>query len=135
MYNKSFISKKTKEGVVVRINMKTLLMKALKNKFSMEREDAIELTKTVEKIFRGRKEVEDMNIDKYARALLYELQREKLLNLRREEFKKEGKWIRKYYWSFNNNAIKEEAYRKHREEKYKIYEKIPKEAWLSHSHQ
>ncbi len=135
MYNKSFISRKTKEDVVVRINMKILLMKALKNKFSMEREDAIELAKTVEKIFRGRKEVEDMNIDKYARALLYELQRERLLNLRREEFKKEGKWIRKYYWSFNNNTIKEEAYRKHREEKYKIYEKIPKEAWLSHSHQ
>jgi len=135
LYNKSFISRKTKEDVVVRINMKILLMKALKNKFSMEREDAIELAKTVEKIFRGRKEVEDMNIDKYARALLYELQRERLLNLRREEFKKEGKWIRKYYWSFNNNTIKEEAYRKHREEKYKIYEKIPKEAWLSHSHQ
>ena len=100
----------------------------------MEKEDAIELAKTVEKIFRGRKEIEDMNIDKYARALLYELQRERLLNLRREEYKEKGKWIRKYYWSFNNNAIKEEAYRKHREEKYKIYEKIPKEAWLSHSH-
>ena len=114
--------------------MKILLMKALKNRFDMEKDDAIELTKTVEHIFRGKKEVEDMKIDKYARALLYELQREKLLNLRREEFKENGKWIRKYYWSFNNNAIKEEAYRKHRDDKYKIYEKIPKEAWLSHSY-
>jgi len=134
LYNKSFISKKTEEYVVVRTTMKILLMKALKNKFGMEKEDAMELAKTVEKIFRGRKEVEDMKIDKYARALLYELQRERLLNLRREEFKKEGKWIRKYYWSFNNNAIKQEAYRKNREEKYKIYEKIPKEAWLLHSY-
>jgi len=118
----------------VRTTMKILLMKALKNKFDMEKEDAKELTKTVEKIFRGRKEVEDMKIDKYARALLYELQRERLLNLRREEYKEKGKWIRKYYWSFNNNAIKEEAYRKNREDKYKIYEKIPREAWLSHSY-
>ena len=115
--------------------MKRLLAKALKNRFKMTEEDATALTKTIESIFNGKEEVEDMNIDKYARALLYELQREKLLNLRREEFKKEGKWIRKYYWSFNNNTIKEEAYRKHREEKYEIYEKIPKEAWLSHSHQ
>ncbi|MDH7517734.1 MAG: hypothetical protein QHH19_05265 [Candidatus Thermoplasmatota archaeon] len=114
--------------------MKILLMKALKNRFGMEKEDAIELAKTVEKIFRGRKEVEDMNIDKYARALLYELQKERLLNLRREEFKEKGKWIRKYYWSFNNDAIKKEAYRKQREDKYKIYEKIPKEAWLLHTY-
>jgi hypothetical protein len=114
--------------------MKILLMKALKNKFNMEKEDAIVLTKTVEGIFKGKKEVEDMSIDKYARALFYELQRERLLILRREEYKEQAKYMRKYYWSYNNEIIKEAAYEKHKEEKYKIYEKIPKDAWASHSY-
>ena len=115
---------------MVNIKMKRLLIKALANKFNMKNEDAVALTKTVEGIFKGRKEVEDMSIDKYARALFYELQRERLLQIRREEYKENSKYIRKYYWSFNNEIIKEEAYRKFKEDKYKIYQKIPKEAWL-----
>jgi len=113
--------------------MKRLLVKALANKFSMTKEDAIALAKTVENIFNGKEEIEDMSIDKYTRALFYELQRERLLKLRREEYKEKGKYIRKYYWSFNNDIIREEAYKKYREDKYKIYQKIPKSAWLAHS--
>ena len=107
--------------------MKRLLAKALKNMFNMTKEDAIALTKTVEEIFNEQEEVEDMSIDKYARALFYELQRERLLKLRREEFKKKGKFIRKYYWSFNNDIIREAAYEKIKEDPYKVYKKIPKE--------
>ncbi len=114
--------------------MKRLLVKALKNKFDMAKEDAIALAKTVEGIFNGHDEIEDMSIDKYARALLYELQRERLLKLRREEFKEQGKFIRKYYWSFNNDIIKEVAYQKFKQEKYKIYKDIPESAWLAHSY-
>jgi hypothetical protein len=114
--------------------MKQLLAKALKNRFDMAKEDAIALSKTVEEIFHGQKEVEDMSIDKYARALFYELQRERLLKLRRNEYKEKGKIIRKYYWSFNNDIIREAVYEKIKEDPYKIYKKIPKEAWLTHSH-
>jgi len=112
--------------------MKRLLLQALKNRFKMTKEDAIELTKTVERIFNRQEEVDDMSIDKYARSLFYELQRERLLKLRREELKEQGKQIRKYYWSFNNDIIREVAYEKTKEDPYKIYKKIPKEAWLSH---
>lgn len=113
--------------------MKRLFVKALTNKFKMTKEDAVALTKTVETIFNGKEEIEDMSIDKYARALFYELQRERLLKLRREEYKEKGKYIRKYYWSYNDNMIREEAYKKYKEEKYKIYQKIPEKAWLVHS--
>ena len=113
--------------------MKRLLVKALKNKYNMTKEDAIALAKTVENIFNSEEEIEDMSIDKYARALFYELQRERLLKLRREEYKEEGRYIRKYYWSFNNDIIREEAYKKYKEDKYKIYKKLPKSAWLVHS--
>ncbi len=114
--------------------MKRLFVKALKNKFNMAKEDAIELAKTVEGIFNGEKEIEDMTIDKYARSLFYELQRERLLKLRRDEYKEEGKYIRKYYWSFNNDTIKEVAYEKYKEEKYQIYQKIPKNAWVTRTY-
>lgn len=113
--------------------MKQLLVKALKNMFEMRKEDAVALAKTLEEIFKGQEEVEDMTIDKYARALFYDLQREKLLKLRREEFKEKGKQIRKYYWSFNNDIIKEVACEKINKEPENIYKKIPKEAWLVHS--
>ena len=113
--------------------MKQLLMKALKNSFKMSKEDAVALTKTVEEIFKGKNEIEDMTIDKYTRALFYDLQREKLLKLRREEFKEKGKQMRKYFWSFNNEAIRDLAIEKVKNDPFNIYKKIPKDAWLVHS--
>ena len=65
--------------------MDKMLVEALKNAFDMQREDAENLAKTVETIFNGNKEIEDMTIDKYARALFYELQRQKLLKIRRKK--------------------------------------------------
>jgi transcription initiation factor IIE alpha subunit len=111
--------------------MKRLFVKALKNKFDMDRDDAIALAKTVEGVFNGSEEIEDMTIDKHVRSLFYELHREKLLKLRREEYKEKGKQIRKYYWSFDNRVIREEAYRAPvKEAPYAIYQKIPRSAWL-----
>lgn len=112
--------------------MKKLFIKALKNSFNMDENDAIALAKTVEEIFNGEKEIEDMTIDKYIRSLFYELEREGLLQLRREEIKEKGKIMRKYYWSFNNKKIKEEAYRIFKEEEWKIYKDIPRDAWVAH---
>lgn len=110
-------------------SMDELLIKALKNTFNMKKEDAIGLAKTVEKIFNGNKEVEDMSIDKYARALFYELLNEKLLKLRREEYKEQGKNMRKYYWSFNKPKIEKEASKKQKKELYAIYHEIPEKVW------
>jgi len=114
--------------------MKHLMVVALKKRFGMDIQDAKALTKTVEGIFKGKEEIEDMSIDKYVRSLFYELQREKLLKIRREEIKENGKQIRKYYWSYDNKVIKDVAYEIIKEEPYKIYKKIPKEAWLSHAY-
>ena len=114
--------------------MKQLLVKALKNRFEMAREDAVALAKTVENIFDGREEVDDMSIDKYSRALFYELQRQRLLKQRREEIKEKGKIIRRYYWSFNDEIIKKAADEKSITDEYKIYKKIPSKAWISRSY-
>ena len=115
--------------------MNKLFIKALENVFEMKKEDAKVLTKTVEEVFKGEKEIEDMTIDKYTRSLFYELHREKLLRLRREEYKEKGKFIRKYYWSIDNETIRHEANHPHilEESPYGIYQKIPQSAWLIRS--
>jgi hypothetical protein len=110
--------------------MNKIFIEALKKSFDMKTEDAVNLAKTVEKIFDGKTEVEDMSIDKYSRALFYELQRQQLLKIRREEVKEEGKQLRKFYWSFDKIKIKEKASMKEYEEDFTIYKKIPKNAWL-----
>lgn len=114
--------------------MRHLLMIALKNRFDMAKEDAVALAKTVENIFGDQDEIEDMNIDKYARQLLYELQKQNLLKQRREELNEKGKITRKFYWSFNDDMIKQAAHEEKIEDPYKIYKKIPKEAWAIHSY-
>jgi hypothetical protein len=115
--------------------MNKTFIKALENAFEMKKEDAEVLAKTVEEVFRGEKEIEDMTIDKYTRSLFYELHREKLLRLRREEFKEKGKFIRKYYWSIDKETIRQIANHHQilEEPPYVIYEKIPRNAWLIRS--
>ena len=114
--------------------MKHLLMVALKNRFEMAKEDAVALAKTVENIFGNQDEIEDMSIDKYSRQLLYELERQKFLKQRREEFKEKGKITRKFYWSYNERVIKQAAYEEKIDDPYKIYKRIPKEAWVIHTY-
>ena len=114
--------------------MNKTLAKALKNTFNMKIEDAVGLAATVEKIFDGQKEIEDMSIDKYTRSLFYELLRERLLKVRREEYKEKGKNMRRFYWSYNHDKIQSEARKKQKKENmYKVYREIPSDAWIKRS--
>jgi hypothetical protein len=113
--------------------MDKMFVEALKNAFDMQKNDAINLAKTVKTIFNGNSEIEDMSIDKYARALFYELQRQKLLKIRREEIKEQGRKLRKFYWSFDLKSIKEKANMKPQNDMYKIYGKIPENIWIVRS--
>ncbi len=112
--------------------MDDLFIRALINAYEMTKEDAKELAKAVETVFRGRKEIEDMSVDKHIRSVFYDLHQKKLLKLRREEFKEKGKNIRKYYWSFDKQTIKEHAFRKPQivEDPYAVYQKMPRSKWV-----
>ena len=110
-----------------------LLSRALKNKFEMSDDDARALAKIVKNIFNGRKEIEDSSIDKYVRALFYELQKERLIKVRREEYKEKNRLLRRYYWYLNMEAIKKEANRVVEDDPGKIYRVLPKRVWLSKS--
>jgi len=110
-----------------------LLSKALKNRFDMSDEDARALARIVKNIFNGKKEIEDSSIDKYVRALLYELQKERFVKVRREEYKEKNRFLRRYYWYLNMEVIKKEASRMVEDDPGKIYRILPKRAWLSRS--
>ncbi|HEB37388.1 MAG TPA: hypothetical protein ENI14_01835 [Thermoplasmatales archaeon] len=110
-----------------------LLSKALKNKFEMSDDDAKALARIVKNVFNGKKEVEDSSIDKYVRALFYELQKERLVKVRREEYKEKNRFLRRYYWYLNMEVIKEEANKVVEEDPGKIYRVLPKRVWLSKS--
>ncbi|RLF24027.1 MAG: hypothetical protein DRN01_07160 [Thermoplasmata archaeon] len=111
--------------------MKRLLVLALMNKFGMLKDDAKALTKIIERAFNGKKEIPDEDINKEIRALFYELQREKILKVKREEYKERGKILRRYYWLLDDEAIKEEAKAiKEKEDESEVYRKISKNSWL-----
>lgn len=115
--------------------MDRTLMKALKNKFNMMKDDAKELTKIIEDIFEGEDEVNDAEMNRHVRQLFCELQREKIVKVRREEFKERGRTIREYYWSLNQKVIDKEAKKKNKKEKIlSIYDKLPDEAWYKRSY-
>jgi hypothetical protein len=114
--------------------MNTLFKRALKNEFDMSNEDADALARTINKAFRGRKEVEDMSLDKHVRSIFFELHQKHFLSLRREEVKENGKYVRKFYWSFDTDGIRGGAKRKLTlTEPYAVYDRIPRDAWLIHS--
>ena len=110
-----------------------LLSKALKNRFDMSDEDAKALARVVKNIFNGKKEIEDSSIDKYVRALLYELQKERFVKVRREECREKNRFLRRYYWYLNMEVIEKEASRMVEEDPGRIYRILPKRAWLSRS--
>jgi 23S rRNA U2552 (ribose-2'-O)-methylase RlmE/FtsJ len=63
------------------------LVKALQRAFNMIADDAKQLAETVEHVFQGEDEVNDEDLNKDVRSLFYSLEREKLMNIRRTEYK------------------------------------------------
>ena len=108
-----------------------LLFKAFKNRFDMSDEDAKKLARIISNIFRNADEVDDASIDKYVRSLLYDLQNERLVKVRREEIKKKNRLFRKYYWYLNMEVIKREANKRVDDDPGRIYRMLAKRVWLS----
>lgn len=70
----------------------------MRQRMRMVREDALAVSAVVEQAFRGGDEVDDENLNKDLRQLFYDLQDEKILDVRREERVVEGQARRHYLW-------------------------------------
>lgn len=64
----------------------------------MLREDALAVSQVVEEAFHGQTELDDEFLDKDLRQVFYDLQDEKILDVRRVEVREEGQARRHYLW-------------------------------------
>lgn len=115
------------------------LEEALCRVFNMVPEDARVTAETISSAFQGEDEVNDEDLDKDIRSLFYMLEKERLLNVRRTEYKFEGQVRRAYFWRFNHNhddgaggrlgAVRspEDA------EALKVYRALPPNLWARRS--
>lgn len=111
---------------------------SLRQRFGMPLSDAIEVARTLEELFNGRRELDDEALDKELRAMFYDLQSKDLLTTRREEFtSSEGRTLRAFYWRINEDAVqeaRERAQRSHAERatddgEPDVYDRLPEDAW------
>lgn len=114
---------------------KRKLAKALQRAFNMLADDAKQLAETVEGVFQGEDEVNDEDLDKDVRSLFYSLEREKLMTIRRTEYKFEGQVRRAYFWQFTDldKLLRETQPPSKQElellEMGKLYKQMPQEIW------
>ena len=80
------------------------LVDLLRRRLRMLREDAQAVAHTVEQAFHGDDEVEDDVLDKDLRQLFYDLQDEKILDVRRQEYTKDGQLLRGYFWHLRDDV-------------------------------
>lgn len=79
------------------------LLRVLSDKMRMMREDAIAVSQVVEEAFAGQSELDDEFLDKDLRQVFYDLQDEKILEVRRVELREEGQSRRHYLWSIRDD--------------------------------
>jgi hypothetical protein len=114
---------------------KRKLVRALQRAFNMLTDDAKQLAETVEGVFQGEEEVNDEDLDKDVRSLFYSLEREKLVTIRRTEYKFEGQVRRAYFWQFTDldKTLTEPASPTKQElemlEMGKLYRQLPQGLW------
>jgi hypothetical protein len=80
-------------------------LRAVEHAFSMEAEDARQVTRVIEDCFIGEDEVNDEDLDKETRSLFYALEAEGLLTFRRTEYKFEGAVRRAFFWRLTEDVL------------------------------
>jgi hypothetical protein len=101
----------------------------LRRKLQMLKEDALAVASTVESAFQGRDEVSDDALDKDLRQLFYDLQDEKILDVRRQEFTQDGRLLRGYYWHIREEAAELPKHVAEFDPTEKLYRRLPEQAW------
>lgn len=95
----------------------------------MLREDALAVAKVVEEAFQGQSELDDELLDKDTRQVFYDLQNEKILDVRREERRSEGVARRYYLWRIRDEVPLAGAPDLERDMTERLYRRLGDEAW------
>ncbi|MHB8633138.1 MAG: hypothetical protein ACYDBQ_04095 [Thermoplasmatota archaeon] len=105
------------------------LARLLAGRMRMLKEDAVAVAHVVEDAFRGQAEVDDDSLGKDVRQVFYDLQNEKILDVRRDEVREDGQARRHYYWRLRDGDVPfaEEPPRPDATER--LYGRLPESSW------
>lgn len=109
------------------------LVGLLRDRMRMLKEDAVAVAQVVDEAFKGRSEVDDEALDKDLRQVFYDLQNEKILDVRRDESRSDGQNRRHYYWRVRDENESELGFTipdaAPRDEAERLYHKLAESAW------
>jgi len=106
------------------------LLRLLSDKMRMVREDALAVSQVVEDAFQGRPEVDDDVLDKDLRQVFYDLQDEKILDVRRIEVREDGQSRRHYFWRVREeNGPDQAAEPRARDPAERVYLRLADQHW------
>jgi hypothetical protein len=105
------------------------LVQLLRERMRMVREDALAVAKVVEEAFQGRSELDDELLHKDVRQVFYDLQNEKILEVRREEVRVDGVDRRHYLWRLRDEVPAEPAPGPAPDPAERLYARLDDEAW------
>lgn len=95
----------------------------------MVREDAQAVARVVEEAFEGRSELDDELLHKDVRQVFYDLQNEKILDIRREETREDGVARRHYLWRIRDDLAPDAAPPAAPDPTERLYHRLDDEAW------
>jgi len=106
------------------------LLRVLSDKMRMMKEDAMAVSQVVEDAFAGKSELDDEFIDKDLRQVFYDLQDQKILDIRRIESRQDGQERRHYLWSIReDDDVPEPAPRAEPDPAQRVYARLGEQAW------
>lgn len=105
------------------------LAQLLRERMRMVREDALAVAKVVEEAFQGRSELDDELLHKDVRQVFYDLQNEKILDVRREEVRQDGVARRHYLWRIREDAPLDAPQPSPMDPAERLYVRLDDEAW------
>jgi transcription initiation factor IIE alpha subunit len=106
------------------------LVRLLGDRMRMLAEDAKAVAHVVEEAFKGQSEVDDESLPKDVRQVFYDLQNEKILDVRRDESRLDGAQRRHYYWRVRDeHEIGELAETRRPDPEERLYDRLSESAW------
>ena len=105
------------------------LASLLRERMRMLREDAVAVAHVVEEAFQGRSELDDELLHKDVRQVFYDLQAEKILDVRREEIRVDGVDRRQYLWRIRDDIAADLPAPTAPDPTERLYHRLDDEAW------
>ena len=106
------------------------LVRMLRERMRMLRDDAAAVAKVVEEAFRGESELDDDTLDPQLRQVFYDLQDEQILNVRRTEYERDGRRLHGYFWSIDDqHRLDHVTPERTRDELHDLYGSLQDHAW------